>query len=682
MKRLFSASVICLVLCAIALSGQAGKRAMSIDDTLNMVGVAGPEISPDGKWIIFSRSELNWKENKRPSHLWIVPADGGEPFQFTSGDSDSQPQWSPDSNRIAFIRAGKEPSDRQVYIIRVNGGEATKLTDHKDGISSFRWSADGHQIIFLSSDQKSDADKKKEKDGDDAIFVDEGPNGQSRGQWSNIWTFSLADKKERQVTREKMLIGSYDPSPDAKRIVFSARRENSRNGGYLSEIFIADLASGATTRLTANEAPEGSAQWSPDGKAVAYLAPDDKKWELANAKIWIIDVETKSNRKASAKFEGSIGEYVWEKGGKRIIFNGQQGTNRNLYELDVATGTVKQLTKKVGVFSVGSLSSDAKKAVAIYSTPDHPPNLWITDVATGDARQLTRFNAGIEDLALAKSEVVRWKSKDGLEIEGILYLPADYRQGTRIPLVLNIHGGPAGSFTYGFQGIYHVYAGLGYASLSPNVRGSSGYTDELLRGNMRDLGGGDYQDLMTGVDALIERGIADPDKLGVKGWSYGGVLGGWTITQTNRFKAASLGAMVSDWASEYAMGFNHDVRLWYIGGTPWENPEGYRKMSSYTHINKVTTPTILFHGEQDTTDTIGQSMIFYQGLKDRGVPTRFIRFPREPHGFREPRHQRIKDVEEIAWMQKHINGAEWKSVRPEEKDEKKDKEKEPEKPDK
>lgn len=686
MKRLLSSSLICLAVCAVALSQQAARRAMTVDDTLNMVGVSGPEISPDGKWVIFSRAELNWKENKRPSQLWIVPADGGEAFQFTSGDSDSQPQWSPDSSRIAFIRSGKEPQDRQVYIIRVNGGEAAKLTDHKDGVSSFRWGADGKQIIFLANDQKSDADKKKEKDGDDAILVDEGSNGQSRGQWSNVWAFSLDDKKERQVTREKMLIGSYDPSPDGKRLAFTARRENTRNGSNLSEVFVADLATGAVTRLTANEAPESGPQWSPDGRRIAYLAPDDKKWELANSKIWVMDVESKAYRNASAKFDGSIGEYVWAKDGKRIIFNGQQRTNWNLYELDLGAGAVRQLTNKEGVFYAGSLSSDSKKAAAVYSTPQQPPDLWVADVTTGGARQLTRLNPWVNDLALAKSEVIRWKSKDGMEVEGILHLPGDYKQGARIPLVLNIHGGPAGSFTYGFQGIYHVYAGLGYASLSPNVRGSSGYSDALLRGNMADLGGGDYQDLMTGVDAVIGRGIADPDRLGVKGWSYGGVLGGWTITQTNRFKAASLGAMVSDWASEYAMGFNHDVRLWYIGGTPWENPEGYRKTSSYTHIKNVTTPTIIFHGEQDITDTIGQSMIFYQGLKDRGVAARFIRFPREPHAFREPRHQRLKDVEEIAWMQKYILGTEWTSVRPEEKDdkkeEKKDKEKEPEKPDK
>ena len=208
--------------------------------------------------------------------------------------------------------------------------------------------------------------------------------------------------------------------------------------------------------------------------------------------------------------------------------------------------------------------------------------------------------------------------------------------------------------------------GLGWAVLEPNVRGSSSYGDALLRGNMKDIGGGDYQDLMSGVDTLVADGIADPDRLAIRGWSYGGILGGWTITQTSRFKAASLGAMVADWTSEYAMGFNHDVRLWYIGGTPWESAEAYRRQSSYTHIAKVTTPTLLLHGERDTTDTIGQSMMYYQGLKDRGVPARFIRFPREPHGFREPHHVRLRDTEEISWLMKYARGIDWKA--PERKD--------------
>jgi dipeptidyl aminopeptidase/acylaminoacyl peptidase len=177
---------------------------------------------------------------------------------------------------------------------------------------------------------------------------------------------------------------------------------------------------------------------------------------------------------------------------------------------------------------------------------------------------------------------------------------------------------------------------------------------------MQDIGGGDFQDLMTGVDYVIEKGYADPERLALRGWSYGGILGGWTITQTDRFKAASVGAMVSDWVSEYGPGFNHDVRLWYIGGTPWENAEAWRQKSALTHVANVTTPTIIFHGIKDIMDTEPQSMMFFTALKDMGREVRYLRFPREPHGFREPRHQRTRDIEEIRWMQKYVLGEEWK----------------------
>ena len=229
--------------------------------------------------------------------------------------------------------------------------------------------------------------------------------------------------------------------------------------------------------------------------------------------------------------------------------------------------------------------------------------------------------------------------------------------------MLNIHGGPAGVFSNSFRASYHVYAGLGWVALSPNVRGSCCYDDTLREGNTvarnDGIGFGDYQDLMTGVDALIEQGVAEPAHLALRGWSYGGILGGWTVTQTDRFKGASIGAMVSDWTSEYGPGFNHDVRLWYIGGTPWENPEEWRERSALTHVANVTTPTLLLHGMNDRTDTEAQSMMFFQALKDQGKLTRYIRFPREPHGFREPRHQRTRDVEEIRWIQKHVRGIEW-----------------------
>jgi dipeptidyl aminopeptidase/acylaminoacyl peptidase len=687
MTRLFSALALGFMVAVTAAQAQTSKRAMTVDDLLNAPQVSGGEISPDGKWIVFSKSELNWKENKRNTYLWMVSTAGGAAFQFTGTDGDASPRWSPDGKMIAFLRGkrdetpGAQAEGRQIWTINPTGGEATKLTDHKDGINAFHWSADGKQIFFAANEQKTDAEKKQVKSGDDAIFVDEGPNGQGRSDWHGLWVFDVAEKKEHRITKDNFVFASFDPSPDGKQIVFCGRKENTRNGEDLVEIYLADVATGEITRLTNNMAPESEVKWSPDGKTIAYLAPDDKKWELANEKIWTVDPATKNYKKISSGFEGAIAYFSWSRDGHRILFNGQQRTARNLYELDVDNGQTKKLTDRPGVLAVESITPDGSKAAAIYSTPQQPGEVMVAEIGSNKLAPLTDFGSWIKDISLASSQVVKWKSKDGLEIEGILYLPADYKQGVKLPTIVTVHGGPAGSFPYGYGGVYHVYTGLGYAVLCPNVRGSSAYSDSFLRANMHDLGGGDYQDLMTGVDDLIARGIADPDKLGIRGWSYGGILGGWTITQTNRFKAASLGAMVADWKSEYGTAFGFDVRLWYIGGPPWENPEGYKKESAYSYVQKVTTPTLLLHGEQDNIDPIGESMNFYQALKERGVTTRFIRFPREPHGFREPHHQRIRDVEEIAWMEKYINGREWKCPRPEDKSDKdQDKDKESAKP--
>lgn len=638
----------------------AQQKPITVDDVMDIAGASSPEISPDGNWIVYSRSDLKWKDNKRESSLWMISTDGKEHFRLTAQDNDGGPSWSPDSKLIAFMRGSGE-GGRQIWVIRAAGGEAWKLSDHKDGISSFEWPPDGKSIVFISSDIKPDAVKEAEKKGDDAIYVDEGPNGQSSGRWSNVWVVDLAEKKEREVTKEQWLISGLSVSPDGKQVALHARRENQRNAGNMSEIHIVDLSSGAITKMTDNRAPESQVQWSPDGKSLSYVAGHDKEWELYNGKIWILDLATKKTRNASGRFEGSISRYFWSEDGKKILFSGQQKTFHNLFELDAASGAVRQLTEEPGLLRTNSMSKDLKRAATTFESPQKPADINVLDVTTLERKPLTDLNPQMKNFALAKTQVMTWLSTDSTPIEGILYLPPNYQIGSRVPFILNIHGGPAGVWSYGFNGIANVYAGLGYAVLEPNVRGSSGYSDALLRGNIQNIGGGDFMDAISGVNAMINNGVADPDRLAVKGWSYGGILGGWTITQTDRFKAAALGAMVSDWSSEYAMGFNHDVKLWYIGGSPWENAEKYRAQSSYTHIANVKTPTLLLHGEQDTTDTIGQSMIFYQALKDRGVDTRFIRFPREPHGFREPHHQRIRDLEEISWFEKYVKGAEFKA---------------------
>jgi dipeptidyl aminopeptidase/acylaminoacyl peptidase len=656
------------------------RRAMTLDDVLDLVQVSAPRISPDGTRVLYTVSELaKWKDNKRVTSIWIANGDGSGARKFLGHERDRNPAWSPDGRTIAFLGSRDAAPDReaspaggpdgggQIWTIPADGGEATKLTDHNGTIRSFEWTKDSTAIVFSAEAAKSDAQKALEKAGDDPIFVDEGANGQERAAFSGLWRITVGDKTERPITKDdKLLIDNFRVSPDSSKIAVIYRRENTRNGQYRAEIAIVDAASGVMTDITHNNAPEQNVQWSPDGKTLSFLAPSDTSWELAEEKIWLVSSTGGAPTRLLNGFSGALRQYAWAADGKSIVFGAQTRGRGAAYRIAVPAGTFSKIAAGDYSGSVESFSADASRGAGVISSPAAPGEVSIVNFSSGAIATVTKANPKAAEFALAQFEAITWKSRDGLEIEGMLWLPAEYRNGSKLPLLLSVHGGPAGAWDVSFRAINHVYTSLGWAVLEPNVRGSSSYGDALLRGNMHDIGGGDYYDLMTGVDKLIADGIADPNQLAIRGWSYGGILGGWTLTQTTRFKAASLGAMVADWTYEYAMGFNHDVRLWYIGGTPWDSPEKYRQQSSYTHIKAVTTPTLLLHGERDTTDTIGQSMMYYQGLKDRNIPARFIRFPREPHGFREPHHQRIRDAEEIAWLMKYARGIEWKA--PERKD--------------
>ncbi|MCH2469568.1 MAG: S9 family peptidase [Gemmatimonadetes bacterium] len=651
------------------------RRAMTTDDGLDMIRVGGATISPDGSWVLFSKSELDWGENERKTTWWWVPTGGGEPYRFIGEEGGSGFQFSPDGSMLSFTRSVDEKS--QLFLMRTDGGEAQKLSKHKTSVGSYRWSQDGSKIFFVAAEPRSEEEEKARKDGDDAIFVDEGPSGQRAGTWNNFWVIDVASKEEKRITEVDHRIGSFAVSPGADRIAFTSRSENRRNQQNHSEIRLLDVESGEIRQLTENRAPESRLVWAPDGQSLAYTARTDGEWELMLDKIWIMDPESGDKRMVSGAFDGNISTFVWTPDASAILFSGLQGTNNNLFRLDVGSGDVVKVTSALGSLSPSSFSRDRTRMAYVFQDFDTPSDVWIGPTDGSSGVRLTDANPWIEEkIVLGKGELIQWTSKDGTAIEGILMLPSG-DPGEALPLLLHIHGGPAGVFRNAFSTQNHVWAGLGYAQLFPNVRGSSGYDDELLSGNARDIGGGDYEDLMTGVDEVVARGIADPDQLGLRGWSYGGILGGWTVTQTDRFKGASIGAMVSDWTSEYGPGFNHDVRLWYIGGTPWENPGEWRERSALTHVANVTTPTLILHGMNDRTDTEPQSMMFFQALKDQGKIARYIRFPREPHGFREPRHQRTRDVEEIRWIQKYVRGIEWtpwerpKDEKDDEKDEKK-----------
>ncbi|MEM1245331.1 MAG: S9 family peptidase [Acidobacteriota bacterium] len=659
-------------------------RPMTVDDALAMQRIGDPVLSPDGRTVLYTQTSSDWDENKRHTKVYRVDDDGSQPWQFLGEAGGSQLGFSPDGRYVTLLRKsekkGKGKGKQQIFWMRSSGGEAVALTEHPSGVRRYKWAADSQSLVFLAEDERSKEERKAIESGEDAVFVNEGPNGQNRGQWTNLWHFDLEAKESKQLTKAQHVISSFDLSPDGRQIAFTARTRNRRNDGYLTEVFVQDLESGASRRLTENEAPESGVLWSPKGDVFLYSAADDETWKNRNDKIWLMDPELGEHSLVSRSYEGAIRNVTWHPDGEAVFFTGQQGTQSNLFRMDVRNGSFEQLSDTDGWMRISAFSSDRSKVLYSYDDADTPSDLWLADLEASDgekphglpARRLTDANPAVAKLQLARAEVVRWKSRDGTEIEGLVHFPVGYREGEKYPLMLNIHGGPAGFFANSFRSSYHLYAGLGYLSLSPNVRGSSGYTDRLQEGNTveRDdgIGKGDYDDLMTGVDALIERGLVDPEKMGLRGWSYGGILGGWTITQTNRFKAASIGAGVYDWTSEYGPGFNHDVKLWHIGGTPWENPEGWRNQSALTFVANIETPTLLLHGDADTTDTEQQSMMMFAAIQDVGkAPVRYIKFPRQPHGIREPRHVRIKDVEEIRWMQKHVLGVDWEPPKREKK---------------
>ena len=658
------------------------RRPMTLDDGFNLVrvGEVQPDetgfteetiMSPDGEYVFYTTGKPDFDNNGYIRNYYMISSRGGEPTQFIGSAGGRDFKFSPDGKNLSLIR--EADSEQHIYLIPVSGGEAVQLTNLKGGVrqislwsgerltyTSYKWSPDGSAIYFIAEEPPV-YESQDDWYGADPVFVDEGPNGKSHGRWSNLWKYDIETQSEKKITDEEFIIQDFDVSPDGNRVILSIRKDNRTNYPFLSELYLVNARNRALTRLTDNEAPEDTPRWSPDGKSIAYYAPDDKVYELTTGYIWTMNVDTKESRKFAGQNTGVIDMLTWAPDGKSVVFNEPHRTNVNLFRLDIEKDELNQLTNATGYLKAESFSKDHSRMVYSFSDASNPTDLYVSDLKGNNPTRITDTNPWVrKELKLAKTRIIRWKSTDGWEIEGMLHLPADYREGTKIPLLVTIHGGPNAAWPNVFEQYPHIYAGLGYATLRPNIRGGIGYGDKLFRALLRDAAGGEYDDVMTGVDHVIDMGIADPERLGVRGWSWGGVLGSWIVTQTDRFKAASLGAMVTSWTAETGPGYNFDLSLWYIGGTHWDNPEEWRAHSSLTYIKNVTTPTLVLHGALDVTSSYNQSLIFFTALRDRGVPTRLIKFPRMPHEISEPKLFRVKDIEEIKWFAKYILGEEWR----------------------
>lgn len=654
-KRIFSltiTAVLFLVLTLSLSSVAAEKKPLTFVDTINIKRVSGPKLSPDGKQFLFSMAKADWEENKRFTHFWRMNTNGTGLVQLTNGkESEAAGAWSPDGKFISFI--AKRNKKRQIYLLNNQGGEALELTNHKTDIEIYKWSPNSKKIFFIAKDTLSDEEEKKKKEEDDAFIFEK------NYKHSHLWVMDIGNKEEKCLTKGDFTVKDFSISADGSKIVYTAAPSPLYDDSLKSEIYTMELADGTTRRITANGIEEYNCRFSPDNKRILFISETDEAFSdyYYQSALFIVPSSGGKPQLLLPGFKYEVRNAVWSSTGKSIYFIANMGVHTEIFSLSVKDLKVKQLTNgKHAIYSPDYMPK-IDKMLYLSNSPQNPGTFWLANMKKFSAKMIYDPYPELNQYKLANYEVVQWKSTDGKTVEGILIYPVDYEQGKRYPLLVHTHGGPMSSDKLTFDGYAHARAGRGYAILKPNYRGSTGYGNEVLR----DMVGHYFlhadDDVLTGVDYLVERGIADADQVGTLGWSAGGHMTNWLITQTDRFKAASSGAGASNWISMYAQS---DVRIyrtpWFLGD-PWhaDSPlKTFREHSPIFYIHKAKTPTLIMYGENDKRVPLPQGIELYRGLKANNVPTELVIFPRAGHGPRELRHRLYKMNKEFQWLEKYI----------------------------
>ncbi|MGI9105459.1 MAG: S9 family peptidase [Pyrinomonadaceae bacterium] len=623
-----------------------------------------PRVSPDGKRVAYTivSEMITADKSEFVTQIFLSNTDGSGSFQTTFGEkSSTNPKWSPDGNSLAFT-SNRKDNKNNLYLLRLNGGEAEPLTDLKSSIADYEWSPDGRMIAFAMTDAKTEEEEKNDKGKADHRWVDENVK-MSRLYLLALQADANGKREPRKLTLENYTVsGSFDWSPDGKQIVFAHTKTPGANDWTSSDVSLVEVSSGKVSSLAATPAAETAPTFALDGKSVALVISDNPPRWAQSGTIHILSLAGGTPKSLAASYDGQPNIAGWSADGKRIYFSESKGTGTRIYVVDVAANKVAEINQTDEVYQAVNLNRSGTMFGFVMQTPERAPEAYVSKIENFAPVQISRANADLPKLPIGKTEVIKWKSTDGRDIEGLLTYPVNYQSGQKAPLILNIHGGPAGVFSQTFiggRGVYPLatFASRGYAILRPNPRGSSGYGTQFRRANINDWGVGDYQDLMTGVDKVIEMGVADPNRLGVMGWSYGGFMTSWIITQTKRFKAASAGAPVTNLMSFTGTadipGFIPD----YFGGSYWENMEAYGKHSPIFNIKGVSTPTMIQHGDADVRVPVSQGYELYNALKMQNVPTRMIVLPRQPHGPNEPKMQLAAMHSNLEWFEKYLGAS-------------------------
>ncbi len=641
------------------------KRNITVDDFFKIAKVREPRISPEGNWVAYSVSESNLKDDKSETRVWMVPAGGGEALAMTGkGSSASHPRWSPDGKYLAFL-AERNESKTQVWALNRRGGEAQQFTFVAQGVKSYEWSPDGKRLLLVVKDPKaSDLEKDETKKKRPEPWVIDRQQfkrdyaGYLDRRRTHLYLATPGDSATTQLTS-----GDYDDSdaawsPDGKLIAFVSNRSSNADANDNRDIWLvsADISDkGQTLRqVTTNPGADYAPAWSPDGRMLAYITVMEPEiiWYATNH-LAVVSLHDTQSRVLTAGLDRNIMSPQFAQDGKRIFFLLEDSAEGHLAQIDLSGKNLERLIS--GALSVYSFSRNGNGGmVALVSRPELPHEVFLYG-GTGLV-QLTHQNATwLNEVRLADIKNFHFRSKDGTEIEGFIYKPPGFDPQSRYPTLLRIHGGPVSQYDFRFNFEAQLFCAQGYLVVQVNPRGSSGYGQDFSLGIYRDWGNKDFEDVMAGIDYAIAEGYADPERLGVGGWSYGGILTNYVMTKTDRFKGAITGASEVLYVANY--GHDHYQYEWEAElGLPWKNRELWDRISPFNYVENVVTPTLIMGGEKDWNVPIQNSEQLYQALVRLGVPSQLVVYPDEHHGIARPSFQKDRFIRYLAWYDKYVKG--------------------------
>jgi dipeptidyl aminopeptidase/acylaminoacyl peptidase len=662
-------------------------RAITVDDVFQVHDVRDPQISDDGKWVAYAVSTASLKEDKNESRIWMMPASGGEAIPMTAEDvSSSHARWSPDGKYLSFLSKRNE-GKTQVWLLNRMGGEAQRLTETIQDVDDFSWSPDSKRLVLILCDpspeeladakakdkDKPGGDKDKEKDAKpkkpktpppfvvDRYRFKTDTVGYLDRRRTHLYVFDVTSKAIVQITS-----GDFDDSepawsPDGRQLAFRSNRSvPDPDRTYDSNIWVVAADNpdkGAhLTQVTTNPGADAAPSWSPDGKWITYITQlEPKLLVYATHHIAVSPAAGGEANVLTLAFDRMSRSPHFSPDGKFVYFITDDDGTQNLCSVSVTGGEITRPVSGRVVVSAYTVAKSGEIA-ALIATPDRPNEIYtlIDGTPNGKSTRITHVNDEfMAKIKIVTPEYVKFKSKDGTTVAGYLYKPLDYVAGKKYPTILHPHGGPVGAYYGDFNHFSQLFAANGYVVLEPNPRGSSGYGQNFCKAIFADWGNKDYQDDIAMVDYAITQGVADPDKLGVAGWSYGGISTDFIIAQTTRFKAAISGAGTAFLASFYGHDqyiLDYDVEL----GHPWEDRAVWDKVSPYYKVANITTPTLFMGGDIDWNVPILGSEQMYQALKSLGRETELVVYPGEYHGLRAPSHIKDRMERHLSWFAHYV----------------------------